>query len=260
MRKRKGFTLIELLVVIAIIALLMGILMPALSRVKQQAKDVACKGRLKQWTLIFAMYTNDNNGYFHTRTFGSQEGYDRLWYVLYQPLYKDPMMLCCPAAQNPNQSFGPFGTWGWDGPTDQDWGWGGSWIPENGLYGSYAFSRYMLHNKGNEYWGQTGVKGADNIPVFLDCQYVAIQPSSKDTPPEYDGGRKSGNEMQFSCMGRHVDHINVLFLDWTVRSVDLKELWTLKWSPTFDTAGPWTKAGNATSSDWPVWMRNFKDY
>ena len=57
MRRGKGFTLIELLVVIAIIALLMGILMPALARVKAQAKDVACKGRLKQWTLIFAMYT-----------------------------------------------------------------------------------------------------------------------------------------------------------------------------------------------------------
>lgn len=67
MCKRKGFTLIELLVVIATIALLMAILMPSLNRVKKQAKSVSCQGQLKKWSLIFAMYTNDNEGYFHDR-------------------------------------------------------------------------------------------------------------------------------------------------------------------------------------------------
>ncbi|MCH7559665.1 MAG: type II secretion system protein, partial [Planctomycetes bacterium] len=64
MRRRNGFTLIELLVVIAIIALLMAILMPSLQRVRKQAKAVACQSNLKQWGLVFRMYTNDNDGYF----------------------------------------------------------------------------------------------------------------------------------------------------------------------------------------------------
>ena len=61
LRTRKGFTLIELLVVIAIIALLMSILMPALQRVKKQAHAVTCMSHLKQWGLIFAMYTDEGD-------------------------------------------------------------------------------------------------------------------------------------------------------------------------------------------------------
>jgi prepilin-type processing-associated H-X9-DG protein len=61
-------------------------------------------------------------------------------------------------------------------------------------------------------------------------------------------------------MDRHSGHINCLFLDWSVRKVGLKELWTLKWHESFNTAGPWTKAGGVTLKKWPPWMRGFKDY
>jgi len=60
-RRTKGFTLIELLVVIAIIAILMAILMPALSRAKEQGKRAVCLGNLKQLTLAWIMYADEND-------------------------------------------------------------------------------------------------------------------------------------------------------------------------------------------------------
>ena len=64
MRKTKGFTLVELLVVIAIIALLMGILMPALARVRQIAYRMVCGTNLAGLGKAILLYSNDYNGEF----------------------------------------------------------------------------------------------------------------------------------------------------------------------------------------------------
>ena len=62
--RRKGFTLVELLVVIGIIALLIAILMPALSRAKEQANWIKCLSNLRQVGQAFTQYCNNNKGRF----------------------------------------------------------------------------------------------------------------------------------------------------------------------------------------------------
>ena len=64
MRKTQNFTLIELLVVVAIIAILAGILMPALSSALRKAKIISCTGNQKSIGLALSMYTSDNRECF----------------------------------------------------------------------------------------------------------------------------------------------------------------------------------------------------
>jgi len=253
MKNKRGFTLIELLVVIAIIALLMAILMPALQRVKKQTKTVLCRANLKQWGLVWSMYTEENNG-----KFPDYFGLD--WKRKLVDYYSNSeKLLYCPMTTR-TQSEGAPARYA---------------IIENGSnrYGSYVINEWVYDSDDTgsgrsleDYWRTINHKGLNNVPVMADGAWRADgQPYPKDSPPLYDGEPRtgvgtSGDEMRVFCINRHDGAINVLLMDWTVRKIGLKELWTLKWHRNFDTAGPWTIAGNAQPSDWPQWMRNFKDY
>ena len=104
-----------------------------------------------------------------------------------------------------------------------------------------------------------GVIGKQNIPIFLDSTWHDAWPRYTDAPPAFNGEWVM-DEMHYFCINRHNAGVNSLFMDWSASKVGLKELWTLKWHRTFNTEGPWTRAGGVQPSDWPHWMRNFKEY
>ena len=252
-----GFTLIELLVVIAIIALLLAILMPALQRVKKQARAAVCLANLRQWGTFFSIYMEENNNQF---VYGDSSGQWR--YILQDQPRERKLTVFCPEASNPNRTSGTYGAWGGES-LDTDY-------VMQVDYGSYGLNRWVYNRKKSQddkgYWKGNNVRNTSQIPLFQDCSWYGAGPQDVDLPPEYEGQTASTrgdwrvDNMRRVCMNRHNSATSIVFLDISVRRIGLKELWTLKWNTNYDVTGAWTTAGAAVASDWPQWMRSFKDY
>lgn len=245
---RRGFTLIELLVVISIIALLMAVLMPSLQRARKQAQAVTCMSNLRQWGLSFSFYTQDNNGRFHPGWNASGDVHWS-WLTVLKPYYLDnPDVTFCPTASKPRREGGmdPFAAWTLD---------------RSGQVGSYGINIWVTNppegREGNMpaewYWRTRDVRNANSIPLLLDNHHWDFRPHHTDQPPEYEGQLDgwSTNALKYACQNRHDGKINIVFLDFTVRPIPLKELWRLKWNRNFDLGAPLPR--------WPDWMRSFPD-
>lgn len=271
MRTKRAFTLIELLVVIAIIALLLSIIMPSLQMAKQHAFTVICKSNLHQWHLVFKMYTQDYDDSFNSGW--ANNGPDSNWWMDAALVYYGDVdeIRCCPTATKPIRKLDgsdgpginkqPFAAWGED-----------PWL--NDHFGSFGIngwvqdpSQVKIDNLGiseaqlKKFWKKMTAKGASRVPVLTDAQWIDFWPEPDDAPPTSEDQTWGGNSNFVRIVqNRHNEKQDVLFMDGEVRTVGLKELWTLKWHTGYNTGGQWTLAGGATQAQWPEWMRGFKDY
>jgi prepilin-type N-terminal cleavage/methylation domain-containing protein len=281
---KRAFTLIELLVVIAIIALLMAILVPVLRSARNQARAVVCQANLKQWGSVLVLYTEDNDGLL------PEHGGGALWFLrgpfiadgdpnkprVFQEI-RSKGIACCPmAARTADDDNAPGGfsvrslplyrIRGKYGSTFEAWE---IITPPPRFRGSYGFNGWLFDERFDQSipedymfrrWrglNTFSISNKNTIPALLDCTIPESQPDNFFGPPRLPG---RGIGVAPFCINRHGKDINGLFLDWSIRRVGLKQLWTLKWNMQFDTANEWTKAGGVQPEDWPEWMRNFKDY
>jgi prepilin-type N-terminal cleavage/methylation domain-containing protein/prepilin-type processing-associated H-X9-DG protein len=254
-RTSKGFTLIELLVVIAIIALLMAVLMPALQRVKQQAGKTACQSNLKQMGLVVSLYTGDFDGKFHEE---SPAGPRYSWVYAMRPYYShEPEIRNCPVVHHFYSDTGGrggprvgWGVYGEDGYSTPGWA-------MTGDYGSYGWNWWLCdETREDKHWRNINtIPGNRNeIPVFVDALWVDALPRPTDPPPNgyYTFIDRS---MGSFCIDRHNGSVNGVFVDFSVRSIGLKELWETRWY-----RGLPADRRAAGTPTWPGWMKNFKDY
>jgi len=264
MRQKKGFTLIELLVVIAIIALLLAILMPSLRKAKQIARDIVCRSNLKQWSLIWSMYLGENNSKLPEITTGWTRG---SWITALRGEWQtEGGITKCPTAPK----FKDFGTGGNGSYTTT------YFMPAtpgfDAEYCSYGGNSWMYSGQsGDRFWGTINVRGAGNVPFFMDSMwrggFVGYSGTNDggmnmhDTESDTNNwtGWQNGGIRNFA-MPRHGSGAkagtNVLFMDMSARHVMIKEMWSLKWHTDFDT-NAWT---GVRDSIWPGdWMVKYTE-
>ena len=196
------------------------------------------------------------------------------WVMPLRPYYRTKAgILICPTAKKRLPDLPNYGSF------DRTYMMGTGGVENRQEEGSYGANCWLFNSRPGQTiiqqrpvewnWKTMDVRGSNQIPLFGDCMWRGGGPfyqnndprSNRIRPPDFNGQwLGAAYEMMHFAIDRHNGTINHAFFDWSVRAVGIKELWTLKWHRTYDMSGFWTKVGGIQPSDWPRWMRNFKEH
>jgi prepilin-type N-terminal cleavage/methylation domain-containing protein len=254
----RGFTLIELLVVIAIIAILAAMLLPALAKAKDKARSINCISNLRQWGLVWNIYTGDNHDNFPTGANPDgtiDENARSAWFnALQLTAAQRQVITLCPVATSTNYNLNTASGQGGFGGLNTAFQFpvqnGTSDQYENAEAGSYGANLWIysspveVQNRlpANEWVKLSGSTLPTQTPLMADSMWRGGGPywEGSDTyQASAQAGLSSGNadhEMEHFTVPRHGagKRTQVVYFDGSASPIKIRDLWSLKWHRNWD--------------------------